>query len=220
MKIFPRVQIRVGCAPDIALQRLQAFLGALYGGGGVTGAEVVHLRSGEQLRLLGSGELDLALIHDCGPGPEFGTEPVFPGEEMVVLLPVGHALADRGVIRHGELADETLLVPPRASEPGVVEGLLSTLAADGGAPHAVRETAGTDVRDLILAVGDGLGIALSPPSFLRSIGDLGTVVTTAAVDPPLRMPETLLAWRAEPDPRLQPVVAAAGSAAGELRTRF
>ena len=47
--ILARVLLRIGCAPDVPLRRLQTFLGLLYHCVDFE-VEVIHLPTGEQLR--------------------------------------------------------------------------------------------------------------------------------------------------------------------------
>jgi DNA-binding transcriptional LysR family regulator len=209
------VEIRVGCAPDVALQRLQSFLGALHARDPQLRSWVAHLRSADQLARLRCGELELGLIHGGDVGSGIATEPVFTGERIVAVLPIGHRLAARGAIDHSDFARDTLLLTPRDADPALHDRLASV---HGDRFHAVRETLGTDVRDLLLAVGDGFGVGLCPASMLVSIGELNRVVTTTTVEPPSYLPDTLLAWST--DPRVgasDRVIDAACAAVGDLR---
>src|SRR3954469_25520962 len=108
--------IRLGCAPDLALQRLQSFLGAMYGRG-ASRAEVVHARSVEQIARLRSGELDVALIHNGQAHTGIATEPLFAGERLVAVLPIGHRLAASQVLGPEDFEHEVLLIPPHADKP-------------------------------------------------------------------------------------------------------
>ena len=209
------MEIRVGSAPDVALQRLQSFLGALHKRDADLRALVAHLRSADQLARLRAGELELGLIHDGHVEPGIATEPVFAGERLVALLPIGHRLAARDVLGPTDLEHETLLVAPRDADPALHDRLLSV---HGAQFQSVRETIGTDARDVLLAVGDGFGIALAPASMLPSLGEVGTLVTARIVEPALYLPETLLAWCT--DPVVRPpdrLIDAACAAARDLR---
>jgi hypothetical protein len=198
--------IRLGCAPDLSLQRLQSFLGAMYGRG-ASRAEVVHARSVEQIARLQSGELDVALIHNGQAHTGIATEPLFAGERLVAVLPIGHRLATSQVLGPEDFEQEVLLMPPHAAEPPLT-----------GCFCAVRETLGSQERDLVFAVADGHGIALAPSSILRAAGEVGTTVTTRPVEPALWMPEISVAWRADRAVEdLGELVLAAREIARELR---
>ena len=189
------MEIRVGSAPDVALQRLQSFLGALLNRDAHLRAWVAHLRSADQLARLRSGDLELGLIHHGHVESDIATAAVFRGERMVAVLPIGHRLAAADAIGPEDFERETLLVAPRDADPALHDRVVSL---HGHRFQTVHETIGTDVRDLLLAVGDGFGIALGPASMLASIGELSRVVTTSLLEPPSYLPETLLAWSTDP----------------------
>jgi len=65
----------------------------------------------------------------------------------------------------------------------------------------VYET-GTDTRDRILAAAEGRGVALLPGS-TRVIADAGPIVVRRPLDPPLTMPDTVVAWRTHPPAQLR-----------------
>lgn len=60
-------------------------------------------------RLL-DGQLDLAIIHLPADDPELDVEPLF-AEDLVVVAPHGHPLAERGAADVRELAEHALILP-------------------------------------------------------------------------------------------------------------
>ncbi len=52
------MKLRLGCLPDLPLQRLQAFLGVLYEHEPALDVDVAHLPSHEQVARLRNGELE------------------------------------------------------------------------------------------------------------------------------------------------------------------
>jgi hypothetical protein len=212
-------RILIGCAPDLSLHRVQALLGALYRSHPRLRTEVVHLRCEEQLRRLRADELQLGLIHDLGPQPDVETASMAPGEPLCAFLPVGHPLTALDVLGAGDLESEVHVRSPRAADPALSDRLDALLEGAGHRFAAVHETVGTEPRDVILVVAELRGAAVGPESLLRISGELDTIVTSCALDPPLQMPETMLAWHARPA-GVDGIVAAAREAAQLLRRSF
>lgn len=201
--------LRIGCVPDLPLQRLQGLLGALYARDGHTGAEVVHLRSREQLSRLVAGELDAAVIHHRREVPGVDMQPLFQGERLCAFVAVGHPLVRSSPLAPGDFEHETLLVAPRAIDPPLYDRLLATLDAAGGRVRSVREAGGGDPRDVLLAVAEGRGVSLAPASTLDVIGGADTIVTRCEIEPALPGPDTVIAWRTDAQPRLEELIAVA-----------
>lgn len=154
----------------------------------------------EQLvQLLAAAQLDFALLHVTGEpwpayllSPEIATEPLF-AEELVLIAPLGHPLADRGEgvpVAFAELRDEAFV----AFKPGggLRQALEAAGASAGFAPRIVCESANlTTIRAL---VADGLGVSLLPRSVAESPGRAVAVIPLA--EPSLAR-RVLLAWRAD-----------------------
>ena len=188
------MELRLGCLPDLPLQRLQAFLGTLYEHEPALDVDVAHLPSHEQVARLHDGELDLALIHHPHDDGAIDTEPAFPGERLAVFLGVFHPLATRAAVLPEDLRGETLVATPRAGDPALHDWLLAEVTSNGYAFRAIRETRGSDPRDVLFAVAENRGVALRPRSALRMAADLRDVVAGVPLEPEVTMPPTLLAW--------------------------
>jgi DNA-binding transcriptional LysR family regulator len=185
----------VGCVPDLPLQRLQAFLGALYARDPTLLADVVHLHSAEQVRRLRAGDLDVGLVHHAD-GPGVAAQPLFEGEAVAAFVAVGHRLATAGALTPADVAREpAVLIPHDVDEP--LHDRFRDLARSHGF-RGIVESPGGDVRDLLMAVADGRGVGLAPASAIETAGAMGDLVTAHALDPPPRMPDTLVAWRDPP----------------------
>jgi DNA-binding transcriptional LysR family regulator len=224
----PRVQqqsttasLRVGCAPHLRAQKLQTFLGACYAHAPDLDVEVFHLPSDEQRGRLRRAELDLGLFDagDADAHPDIETQPLFPGDPLAVFLPVHHPLAARERLEPLALVGRALLTRPRASDPDFHEWLMSRIARAGYHFAEVRERGGDDARDLLFAVAEGRGITIGPLSLRTAAGDVGTLVTARPLDPPQAMPDTLLAWRADPPAHLRDIVALVQALAARLRNQ-
>ncbi|MEA2295910.1 MAG: hypothetical protein QOE86_3549 [Solirubrobacteraceae bacterium] len=205
--------MRLGCVPHLPLQQLQAFLGALATGLPGEAAEVAHLRTDEQVRRLRSGKLDLGLVDDVVDPAGLHGEPVFAGEPLAAVLAFNHRLVTRPAVTRDELRHETLLLFPRSVDPALHDWFTALITSDGYGFREVRDTGDADLRDVVLAVGEGRGVTLAPRSALVNAGAVGTLVTARDLRPLQRAPGTLLVWSGAP----ASTIAAARRAARELR---
>jgi DNA-binding transcriptional LysR family regulator len=212
------VGLRVGCAPHLGAQKLQSFLGACYSQAPHLDVEVFHLPAGKQRRQLRRAELDLGLFDAANHHADIETQPLFPGDPLAVFLPVRHPLAARECLEPRALHGLSLLTRPRASDPDFQESIMSRLARAGYHFAEVRERGGDDPRDLLFAVAEGRGITIGPLSLRAVAGDIGTLVTARPLDPPQTMPDTLLAWRANPPAHVRDTLPLAQALAWPPRT--
>jgi DNA-binding transcriptional LysR family regulator len=214
--IVSGVELRIGCAPDVPLQRLQAFIGLLAARGVDFREQVRHLPTALQLRQLRAGDLDVGLLHDAGPSPGIEVERLYRGEALAAVVSVAHrvALAERA--RLEDLAGDALLVMPRTAEPSVHDRVAALAATDGVVFREVREAPGADVRDLLFAVASGHGVTALPRSTMRVVGDLGEALATPSLAPSVWMPDTCLAWSAHARRGLSSVYDAARHGAREM----
>jgi DNA-binding transcriptional LysR family regulator len=208
--------LRVGCHPHLPIQRLLAFLGALGLREPHLETRVLHDGPVEQLRRLDRDELDVAILHDAVEHPDIESEPVFPGERLAVFLTVGHPLTAKQVLHAGDLLDADLVIFPRTEDPALYDHLLAEIDRGGYRFRGIVETPGPHVRDVLLEVARGRGVALGARS-LAELSDAGGIVARRALDPPLSMPDTVLAWRTDRPPLLQQALGSARDVARELR---
>ncbi|MEA2234275.1 MAG: LysR family transcriptional regulator, hydrogen peroxide-inducible s activator [Solirubrobacteraceae bacterium] len=212
--------LRVGCAPHLGAQKLQAFLGACYAQAPELDVEVFHLPSDMQRRRLRRAELDVGLFDAsaaCDGDPDIEMQPLFPGDPLAVFLPVHHPLAERERLEPRALLGRVLLMRPAASDPDFHELLMSRIAGAGYRFADVRERGGDDPRDLLFAVAEGRGITIGPLSLHTAAGDIGTLVTARPLDPPQTMPDTLLAWQTEPPAHRRDTLALVRALTARLR---
>jgi DNA-binding transcriptional LysR family regulator len=206
----------MGCAPDVPLQRLQAFLGLLYERHHDLAISLRYLPSASQLQGLRDGELDLGLIHDMAPPPGVDSEPLYRGEALAVVVSLAHRAATRETARHEDLAGDVLFVAPREAEPALHDHIVALAESDGFAFRDIREAPGPDVRDLLFAVASGRGVTIAPRSALNVAGDLGGAAAARSFSPLSWMPDTHLAWPVHARSELRDVYAAAHEVAREL----
>jgi hypothetical protein len=213
----PEATLRIGCVAELALQRVQSFVGALYASAPRLEAELRHLPSAAQVRALRSGELDLGLLYGTGDLDGIEAVPIFPGEPLAAIVPIGHRLARRPVVTPRDLCQEELLTAPRRIDPAVHDALIARVRDAGHEFRRVREWGGGDPRDVLMAVAHGNGVALAPAPLLDTVGEIATIVTSCPTDPPVRMAAIVLAWLAPANATVSPLLEVARAAAHELR---
>ena len=212
----PDPTLRIGCVAELALQQVQSFVGALYASDPHLEIELRHLPSAAQVRALQSGELDLGLLYGTGDLDGIEAVPIFPGERLAAIVPIGHRLAQRPAVMPRDLRQEELLTVPRRIDPAVHDALIARVRDAGHEFRRVREWGGGDARDVLMAVAQGTGVALAPAPLLDTVGELATIVTSRPIDPPVRMAAIVLAWRAPANATLSPLLGVARAAAREL----
>jgi len=207
--------LRVGCTPYLPIDRMLLFLNAL--GTNEPGArpQVKHALPVEQVRCLRSDELDLGVFPDVLDDDRIESAPLFPGEALAVFVPQGHALARKPALAPEDFAGETLVTFPSAVNPGLADWLLETLDEERYRFRERREVGGAHLRDQLLAVAAGQGVAFLPES-LREIDETGALVVRRPLERPLWMPNTIVAWHAKLPSQLRPVIAAVREIAGQL----
>ena len=187
--------LRIGCAGMLPTVRLQRFVGELKRRDASLRTEVVRLWAVDQIERLRGGLLDLGVFIRVDDHPDLEYEPLFRGEPVHVFLPSGHALADKTVVTPDDLVGEMRISFPRTISPAYQDqfaGLLDSLGYRFAGRH---EISSTDPRDALLAVAGGLGVVFGGPS-LRELGDEARDLIVRPLDPPLQLPETVVAWRA------------------------
>jgi DNA-binding transcriptional LysR family regulator len=210
--------LRVGCAPQLPIQPLLRFLGGLHAQEPRSPTQVVHLIAREQVRRLRDGELELGIFSYVEDFTGIEMEQLFAGEPLAAFVPSHHPLAAHDVVRASDVRNQPGVIFPREANPALHDWLMSSFSEAGYEFTSIREAGGVQARDLLLAVASGLGVALLPES-LDDVSPAGDIVARRPLEPPLRMPETVIAWRSSPPPQLQSRLATAGDIARELRDR-
>jgi DNA-binding transcriptional LysR family regulator len=208
--------LRIGCVPHLPIERLLTFLEALHERSPADRPQVTHVTSGEQVERLRSGELDMGIFNDEGEEEGLEEEPLFPGERLVAFLAPDHPLTAHAVLGPAELGEEILVVFPQVSSDAPHDRWLALLGRAGYRFAGVRDAGGPDPRDLLLAVAGRLGVMLAPAS-LAEVSDAGALVVWRELDPPVTLPDAVVAWRVDPPARLEETLAVVRDIARELR---
>jgi DNA-binding transcriptional LysR family regulator len=121
---------------------------------------VVEIDSGDAVRALELGDIDVALARlDGDLGPTVRTRALIT-DRVCVALPRDHALAKSASVSLASLAGEPFVMCPRAITPTYFDRLMSACNAHGFSPRILHEA--RSVTSQIALVGCGQGIALVP----------------------------------------------------------
>jgi DNA-binding transcriptional LysR family regulator len=124
--------------------------------------EVRERSTVEQLRALGSGVVDVALVRPpIEPDPALRMETVMR-ERTIAAIPLGHPLAKLRRVPLRRLAGEPLVLFPRPQAPGYHDLLIGRLAATGVTPHVVQYA--PEMLTIIGLVAAGIGVSPVPAS--------------------------------------------------------
>jgi DNA-binding transcriptional LysR family regulator len=208
--------LRIGCIPDLPLERLLQFTGALRGHDPPIALQVAHLPASEQRARLRNARLDLAIMYDADGRPDLEVEPLFAGEPLAAYVSPDHPLAAKPVLGPTDVAHESIVTFPRSANPAFHDRLLTVLAEKGYRFSALHEVAGSHLRDLLLPVADGTGIAIAPSS-LQDVTGAGRVVVRRDLEPQPGAPSVVIAWFAAPPSRLGASLAVVRDLVRELR---
>jgi DNA-binding transcriptional LysR family regulator len=187
--------LRIGCANVLPTVRLQRFVGELKKRDADLRTEIVRLWGIHQIERLRAGLLDLGVFMRVDDQPDLEYEPLFRSEPVCVFLPSSHRLAEKTVVTPDDLAGETRISFPRTINPAAQDRFVSLLDSAGYRFAGRQEISSKDPRDALLAVAGGLGVVLGGPS-LCDLGDETRDLIMRPLDPPLQLPETVVAWRA------------------------
>jgi hypothetical protein len=192
--------LQIARTPDVPLQRLQAYLGGLYAIAAVSCVDVIHLDRPEAVRRLRAGTLAFALVHDAGARAGIASQPLFGGEPLVAALPLSHPLAHQRALTPERAGRERLLCPSRAADPPLHDRLGELLARAGFHFGAASDALASDPRDLVFAVAQSGALTVAPASVWRRVSEFRRLAACVELEPCVRMPDTVVAWRAAAPP--------------------
>lgn len=124
------------------------------------------LTTSDQIEAIHQGSVDIGLIRLPTVGTGLRLETLFV-ESLIVVVPHGHALADRADIAVEELAEEPMVLFPYGSMPGFVGQVLEMFdAVVGGPPNIVQRVVHHETALGLVAVG--VGVTILPASAART----------------------------------------------------
>jgi DNA-binding transcriptional LysR family regulator len=163
------------------------------------------------------GELDLAILPSDGEDHEIESEPLSGDRALVALVSPEHPLASSDApLGPDALKSELLLLLPRAVDPMVHDRLRMAMEESGYRFRAIHEVAGTNAQDLLLAVAQNVGVALTPDTYMELTES--DIVVARPLDPQPALSPLVVAWPVNHRPWLEDVVRAARAVARDLRS--
>jgi DNA-binding transcriptional LysR family regulator len=159
-----------------------------------------------QLTALEGGELACGFFHPDAPTPGLLTRTLLH-EKNGVLLPAGHPLARRTLLRLRDLSETPWVLFPRAHNPGFYDRVLAAFTSAGVSPRIAEEV--WPRANGVGFVRAGVGATFMTPSEAQH---LPPEVTFRPLTGPAPESRLVLGWRANPPP--DPALAAFLSVAG------
>jgi DNA-binding transcriptional LysR family regulator len=118
----------------------------------------VPLTSDAQRTRLRGGEIDIGfVIEEAGDAEDFAMMRVGM-DKFVLVVPVGHRLADQPVVGLRDLAEEPLILPARQVSPRLFGRMMGLFDARGISPRIAVEVTAVDIAYGLVAAGMGLAI--------------------------------------------------------------
>ena len=132
------------------------------------------MNTDQQLKAFEDGQLDIGFSR---PFPKedannFFTEVVYE-DRLEIVLPAGHALANRSTVNLKDVAGETFVEYYRRGSPALFKEVNATCRKAGFTPKAILEF--EDMSSVIVAVESGLGVSLTL-GFVRGLLSRESVV--------------------------------------------
>ncbi|MDB5425554.1 MAG: transcriptional regulator, LysR family [Phenylobacterium sp.] len=179
----------------------------------------VHLRLKEATSLdvvrgLGEGTLDVGLIRTpLLQAAAVSLTPLYK-EELILMTPPGHRLADAGQVRLEELQEEDFVVYDRVQVPGLWTQTIMACEAAGFLPRIAEEAA--QIHTLIALVESGLGVALAPAVMRRAAAGRVQCLSLTAGGAPLQIGLALATREGTRNHAVQAFAATASEAAAAI----
>ncbi|WP_203981281.1 LysR family transcriptional regulator [Planosporangium flavigriseum] len=209
-------QLRIGCVPDVPIERLLKFIELMRVANPGVQTQVTQLLAREQVSRLQEGTLEYGIFHHAEDHDGIELVPLFFGEQLAAFLPKNHRLAAHDSLGPDDLEEEDLAIFSRANDPALHDLLLASIEEAGYRFRSVRDAGCFTARDVMLAVASGLGVAFRPFSF-KDASDAGSLVSRRPISPPIEMPETVIAWASNAPRKLRSITESVRAVADLLR---
>jgi DNA-binding transcriptional LysR family regulator len=146
------------------------------------------MSSGEQLRALRAGHLDVGLMMQPGAAPDLNIETIRV-EPAVLVVADDHALARQATVSLSDLEDERFALFPREQSPDLHDRLFTLCQRAGFTPRVSQEA--THMATIVSLVAAGVGVSVMP----ASITHMGRpdIACIPLCDPSVEM-WTAMAW--------------------------
>jgi len=208
-------EVRVGSSPWLPLERLFGFVQPLRKANTDALVRVSYMFAPEQQQRLAAAELELGIFPWIRAIPSLEHEPLYVGESLRAYMAADHPLATEPIFRpRDELREETLLALSEANPPLTV-WLRRAAERAGFRFNGVAQGGDGGIRDTLLAVAAGLGIAFLPAS-VQGAGELSTTVVSRPLEPLLQLPDMVVAWSSRPRVRMKTTLERVRALAREL----
>ncbi len=123
-----------------------------------------EMKSADALAAVQSGEIDIALARFDDRVTGLEIRPIV-NDHLVVVLPADHRLTRLSRIALSDLADESLVLPPRRSAPSYFDQITRACREAGFSPHVLYEI--SSVVSQVAFVGCGVAIGMVPSRSMR-----------------------------------------------------
>lgn len=136
------------------------------------------LPSLDVIAALQRGEVDVGILAASAP-PEGLSSRTYRTDQVVLMVPAGHRLAERNVVEFGDFANEDLLQLPSGTD---IQQLLDEQARKHGV--SLRRSYRVGSLDAAVAMTRaGLGLAIIPRASWEALGPFRELVTLAINEP-------------------------------------
>lgn len=153
--------LRAGVPPGTTVAMLSTLLSACAEHSPGLSVDLQEITTEEQLRLLGSGGLDVGLVHQPVDATELRLGPEVRAE-LGVVLPRTSPLARLPEVALAELSGHDLVLFPRAQAPGWYDRVLDTCRAEGFVPGRLRHASNPEFLLALVHAGHGVAFDQGP----------------------------------------------------------
>ncbi|WP_411078696.1 LysR family transcriptional regulator [Streptomyces sp. cmx-18-6] len=153
--------LRAGIPPDTTVATLSTLLSACAEHAPGLSVDLQEITTGEQLRLLASGGLDVGLVHQPVDATELDLGPEVRAE-LGVVLPRTSPLARIAEIALADLSGHDLVLFPRAQAPGWYDRILDTCRTNGFVPGRLRHASNPEFLLALVHAGHGIAFDQGP----------------------------------------------------------
>jgi DNA-binding transcriptional LysR family regulator len=184
--------VAIACVTSALFDYLPPLVRAMQAARPEAAVSVRELDTTDALEALSRGEVDLALLRLERDRHPVKLRPL--GRDMLAAaLPAGHELAGgTGPLPLAALAEEPMLVLPRAISPAYSDAMVAACHAAGFAPRVTREVGSAMAQLGFVAAGLGVALVSAGMARLRPPG-----VAFRELEGPIQAVGVALAWHAE-----------------------